>query len=393
MKNKKWVAVVAGSAALLWIMYLLVGNRSSLPDGLIQATGRVEGDQVRVSTRLPGRVVSLARSEGDTVKEGDVLATLADIATESRQARAKAAVETANARVGEAKARLAAAKSRATALQIAIGIMQKELPVEIASAKAAVDAAEASIRSASGVEALQKSDVERNQKLRENNATSQADLDSSLRMLMLVQDYVNRCIKDKVKSESDVLLREFGQDRIRAKEAELAALSDAVGEAEAAHSAAVAALGEVEAAIVAANADVKDLSIVAPVSGVVTARMVNPGELVAATQPLFEIVDLQSLYLKVFLGGPDMGRIAVGSEARLYTDAFPEQPVAATVRAIASVAEFTPKDVATPDERVKLVYAVKIYLTENPEQRMKSGMPADAVIRWKDGAEWVKPTW
>jgi HlyD family secretion protein len=170
-------------------------------------------------------------------------------------------------------------------------------------------------------------------------------------------------------------------------------LQDAVAEAEAALVATAAAQKEAEVVLVAADADVKDLTIVAPVSGVVTSRAVNPGEQVAGGQLLFEIVDLNSLYLKVFLSGPDMGRISVGADSRLYTDAFPEKPVAATVRTIASNAEFTPKDVATPDERVKLVYAIKIYLTENPEQRVKPGMPADAVIRWKDGVEWIKPTW
>lgn len=77
--------------------------------------------------------------------------------------------------------------------------------------------------------------------------------------------------------------------------------------------------------------------------------------------------------------------------ARIHTDAFPDEPFEATVRYIASKAEFTPKEVQTPDERVKLIYAVRLYLTANPNHRLTPGLPADAVIRWKDGVAWSKP--
>ena len=60
---------------------------------------------------------------------------------------------------------------------------------------------------------------------------------------------------------------------------------------------------------------------------------------------------------------------------------------------IASRAEFTPKEVQTPDERVKLVYAVKLYLKSNPDHRLTPGLPADAVIRWREDAAWAKPRW
>ncbi len=72
-------------------------------------------------------------------------------------------------------------------------------------------------------------------------------------------------------------------------------------------------------------------------------------------------------------------------------DAYPGQPFDATVRYISSTAEFTPKEVQTPDERVKLVYTVKLYLDKNPQHRLTPGMPADAIIRWKSGVPWEKP--
>jgi len=136
-----------------------------------------------------------------------------------------------------------------------------------------------------------------------------------------------------------------------------------------------------------------DLTIHAPAKGMITTRIVNEGEVVAAGSPLFDIVDLDRLYLKVYVPQKQIGKVRLGLPARIYTDAFPDKPFPATVRYIASRAEFTPKEVQTPDERVKLVYAVKLYLTKNPDHRLTPGLPADTVIRWKEGVEWEKPHW
>ena len=125
----------------------------------------------------------------------------------------------------------------------------------------------------------------------------------------------------------------------------------------------------------------------------ITTRIVDIGEVIGAGSPLYDIVDLDRLYLKAYVPGVEIGKLRRGLIAQIYTDAFPEQPFPATVRYIASRAEFTPKEVQTPDERVKQVYAVKLYLDENPEHRLTPGMPADAVIRWKEGTPWAKPRW
>ena len=134
-----------------------------------------------------------------------------------------------------------------------------------------------------------------------------------------------------------------------------------------------------------------DLTIRASADGTITTRMVDVGEVVATGTPLFEIVDLDRLYLKVYVPEVQIGKVRLGLPARIYTDAFPDQPFDATVRYIASKAEFTPKEVQTPDERVKLIYAVKLYLATNPDHKLTPGLPADAIIRWKDDVAWAKP--
>ena len=175
---------------------------------------------------------------------------------------------------------------------------------------------------------------------------------------------------------------------------------DAILALEAKHAKAVAHIDECQARQAAAEATLSeaqstldDLTITAPSRGTIVARFVDQGEVVTAGSPLFDLVNLDRLYLQVYVPETQIGRLRLGLPAKIYTDAFPDAPFDATVRYIASEAEFTPKEVQTKDERVKLVYAVRLYLEANPDHRLTPGLPADAVIRWKEETPWAKPRW
>jgi HlyD family secretion protein len=173
------------------------------------------------------------------------------------------------------------------------------------------------------------------------------------------------------------------------REAEQAELGTKVGHDQLAS--AEAQLGRAQAQLSEAQSVQTDLTIRAPGAGTITTRMADAGEVVAAGAVLFMLVDLDRLYLKVYVPEGLIGKLRLGLPARIYIDAFPDQPFAAELRHIAAQAEFTPKEVQTPDERVKLVYAAKLYLTANPEHRLTPGQPADAVIRWKEDVPWMPP--
>ena len=171
----------------------------------------------------------------------------------------------------------------------------------------------------------------------------------------------------------------MGWDRVKTKESQVSALE--------------AQLKQAQAALAETQSVLEDLTIYAPATGMITTRIVDTGEVIVAGSPLFDIVDLDRLYLKCYVPEKQIGKLRLGLPARIYTDAFPDTPFSATVRYISSTAEFTPKEVQTPDERVKLVYAVKLYLDANPEHRLTPGLPADAVIRWQEDTPWAKPRW
>ena len=183
--------------------------------------------------------------------------------------------------------------------------------------------------------------------------------------------------------QAEKLLEEahLGQMQLKVREDELKAVAAQADQSR-------AALSEIESILA-------DLTVRAPVDGVITTKIINPGEVVVPGSPLFSFVNLDQLFIKVYVPEKEIGKLKLklNLNARIYIDAMPDTPFAGVLTFIASKAEFTPKEVPTPDERVKLVYAIKISLSGNPEHRLTPGLPADAVIRWKDGVDWAKPVW
>jgi HlyD family secretion protein len=120
---------------------------------------------------------------------------------------------------------------------------------------------------------------------------------------------------------------------------------------------------------------IADATITSPVAGLVTEKIAEPGELLAAGAPILVVTDLAKPWLTVYVAEPDLGKIKLGAPAEVMTDGGEHRQGKVTF--IASQAEFTPKNVQTRDERVKLVYRVKIGL-DNADGLFKPGMPAEA---------------
>jgi len=152
-----------------------------------------------------------------------------------------------------------------------------------------------------------------------------------------------------------------------------------------------AALREAKASLAEQQRYLDEMTVRAPTTGTVLVRTIERGEWVQPGTPLFSMVDLNQLYLKIYVPEPDIGKVVHDQPARVHVDAFPDRFFPARVSKIASEAEFTPKNVETREERVKLVFAVELALDENPGGVLKPGMPADAVVRLEDGPDWITP--
>ncbi len=367
MKRVPTYGIVVVGAALLGGAILFGLTRwvwnSPLPEGLIQANGRIEGDHVTVSSKFPGRIVRMFVREGDEVHSGDLLLQLDDTQVQAKTEQARHAWEAIEARVQAAHADLA--------------VLNLDVPLGVERAEAQVAKAQAGLDKAVVVEREARSDAERfNELAAKDQASIQQRDQARLRWEVAMREIATQRAA-LVQADKERAQAELGWQRIRAQEAAVEALERERDRAE-------AALQEMQSVL-------DDLTIKAPGSGTLTTRMADVGEVVAAGAPLFELVDLDRLYLKVYVPEVQIGKVRLDLPAKIHIDAFPDQPVDARVRYIASKAEFTPKEVQTPDERVKLIYAVKLYLERNPDHRLTPGLPADAVIRWREDVPWATP--
>lgn len=148
--------------------------------------------------------------------------------------------------------------------------------------------------------------------------------------------------------------------------------------------AAVAAQVEVaRAAQLALEVQLDKLTLRAPISGLVLERPVHVGELALPGAPLMTLADLDNLNLTVYVPEAQLGEVQIGQPVSVTVDAYPDRAFMGTVTFVASEAEFTPKNVQTREERVNMVFAVKVSLP-NPDHALKPGMPADAVLLTDD---------
>ena len=354
--------VLAGSAVTAWWFW---GRQKPLPEGLIQANGRIEGDHYTVASKVAGRIVRLLAHEGDWVRTGQTLIKLDDVQIRARVEQARAAAK--------------ASKAQLKAARTDLFTLKKTVPLEIDTATSGVVHAQA-VLAATKVKLEQAGrDARRYGTLVKTYSVSrQKSEHADLELRVAKEDHaVARAALTRAKRQ--LAEADLGWDRIKTRESRVSAME--------------AQLKQAQAALIEAQSVLEDLTICAPATGMITTRIVDTGEVIVAGSPLFDIVDLDRLYLKCYVPEKQIGKLRLGLPARIYTDAFPDTPFPATVRYISSTAEFTPKEVQTPDERVKLIYAVKLYLDANPKHRLTPGLPADAVIRWQEDTPWAKPRW
>jgi HlyD family secretion protein len=136
-------------------------------------------------------------------------------------------------------------------------------------------------------------------------------------------------------------------------------------------------VAQAQAALERVNAALDQAVIRAPFAGRVTVRHREPGETVGAGAPVVTLADHADRWVRIYIRGDDVGRLALGQAAEITADAFPDRRYRGEVVYISDEAEFTPRTVQTTEERVKLVYRVKVRITGDDGFDLKPGLPAD----------------
>ena len=162
---------------------------------------------------------------------------------------------------------------------------------------------------------------------------------------------------------------------------------------------AIAQRDQADAAIKSAQADVErlesilhDLILVSPRTGRVQYQLARNGEVVAAGGKILTILDLQDVYMTVFLPAATVGKLEIGGEARIILDPVPQYVIPASVSFVAADAQFTPKTVETADEREKLMFRVKLKLDvevlKQYSRRVKTGVRGLGIVRTNAATAW-----
>ncbi len=326
---KRAIVILAMLAALIAAVvysYPRLTKKSEAKDQLT-LSGNIEAHESLISFKVQGRIVDLPVEEGQSVHPGTLLARLDDA-----DYRQKVRIDDASVRVRESDLALALAGTRKQ---------------EINASQQAVLAAQADLQQ-------RNLDYDRAQRLFRKDAISAQDRDQAGTALKLSQaafEAAQQRYREAVEGsrKEDIAIARAGVDQARANRG-------------------------------LSRVNLGYTQLHAPSGGVITVRQAELGEVVVPGTPVVTLADLDHIWLRAYVAETDLGRIHWGQDATITTDTYPGKQYHGRVSFISSTAEFTPKSVQTYQERVSLVYRIKIDI-DNASHELKPGMPADAHIR------------
>lgn len=361
-KKKLALGVIVGLLVLALGASLLHRWWYAFPEGLLVASGRIEGDETVIAPKIAGKLIGVYKDKGDPVEPGEILARL-----DSEQITAQLQRAQEQADYWQKKGELARTDLEYT---------KHNVQATIADREAQVGAAAARVQEANAVLVKNRLDYHRYRALFSRKVIPKRQLDQVTSAYQASE------------ASYQASMKELARARAQLQQARL--LLKTVTMKQEAYEAAQASFKAAQAAVREAQANLNDTYIFGPSRGTILTKEVEPGEVVNPGTPLFTMVNMDKLFLKVYINEPDIGKIRLGQEARIYVDAFPDRAFKAQVSRVAPRAEFTPKYVETRAERVKLVFAVELR-AKNPEGYLKPGMPGDGVIRVREGVPWQRP--
>lgn len=321
------MAAVVGVVTVAAILWRIGPWSDDTYDGTVVASGTIDATEVEVAFRMSGILQSRPVDEGSVVRMGEVLAELDPREMAARVHRARATEQAALARLKD--------------------LERGYRPEEIAEARAQVELARVSRE-------FLEEEAKRSVALHETGALSRQRRDKDVTAAAVAREE-HRAAQERLR----LLQAGYRAETVNAARAEFE---------------------RAQAELAAALVDLEDLQARSTIAGTVTRKHAEPGETVAAGRPVLTVTDLAQSWVRVYIPEQEIGKVRLGAPAAIRIDTFPEREFVGRVSYVASEAEFTPKNVQTQEERVKLVFAVNV-TADNPAGVLKPGMPADVYIR------------
>jgi multidrug resistance efflux pump len=419
------VALVGLAAAGIWVLH-----RRGPGEGGLAVTGTIEAREVDLSPKTAARITAIPVEEGSRVRRGDLVVQLDDAELRAEVARLEGALGVARAQLRDLlagarreelnEARAQVARAEAQLADLRAGARPEELQQArqvVAQAEARlrdllagarpqeVEQARSAVASAEATRIWTEREFQRLSRLHEQGLVAAADRDRAWQAFEVARmqertarealglvlagpraEQVEAARAEVRQGRERLRLLEAGPrvDQVEAARAEVQVMRERLALLEAGPrpgqvDAARAQVVQAEGALAQSRARLADLRLDAPMDGVVLRKNLEPGATAGPGAAIVTLVDPSDLWLRAYVAETDLGRVRVGQAARITVDAFPGRSFEGRVTEIASRAEFTPRNVQTPKERVNLVFRVKIVILE-PDGRLKPGMPADAVL-------------
>ena len=394
----------------LLLVVLLAGCASVQAEGPLTASGFIEGEEVMVAPETSGRIAEMVVDRGDTVQADDVLVRLDDAVLQTQRLEAEAGLAAARANLarvlaGPRSEEVAAARAALTqaeaqrdgAAQAVINASETisnplALNAEISAARTQVRLAEQKVEMAEAdlaemelkhnVYAEKGGDTERvwDLQLQASQAAlaqAQAELKGAQQYYYAQLDVRSNPLTLEAELHGAEMQHDLAEAQVAAAQAALDELEAGPTEEEIAM--AEAQVRQAEAAVRLIDAQISKLTLTAPMDGIVTSRGAQTGETAMAGASLLTIANLDQVTLVIYVPENHVGQVQLGQEVEVRVDSFPERAFVGHVANIAGEAEFTPRNVQTQEERVNLVFAVKVRIP-NSDYALKPGMPADATL-------------
>ena len=320
-------------------LLLLAACSEPPPSNTLRVSGHVEATETRLAPDAGGRILTFTIREGDRVQVGQQVLTLDQRDVELALDRARADRQQADANL-----RLVLAGAR---------------PEDIRQAESQVTAAQADVSASQAELAAAEQDLQRFETLLTSNSGSRKQRDDAATRRDVAKDRLAAA-----------------ESRVRVAQQALARLQSGARKEEI--DVARARVAAADAQIATFDKSLADTIFASPVSGVVTEKLVEAGEVIAPRTPVAVVANLDEAWADVFVPEPAVPRLRLGQPAQLFTDAG-GAPIGGTVSYISPKAEFTPRNVQTADERSKLVYRIRIAV-DNTAGVLKQGMPVEAEL-------------
>lgn len=378
------VALVVG-AILVWRAFLAMRT----PENILTLSGRIEGDDSAIASKVTGKILEVRFREGDFVEAGETIAILDDAQVRAREDQARAGLENEEASAKAAREQIAVLEEQLRQNQLQTEQAKVDAEGRVKQAEANVAAAEADLAQQEAAYQIAEFDRDAYEKLARTGAVSERQGKQAVSTAKQ-QAAAVAAAKRRVEAERGSLkiakatlvnppIREAGTTSVRQQ----------IAQQRAEVASALAKADQARAQLQEAQANRQDLTIIAPFSGTITTRAAEPGEVINPGTALVTLLDLRKVYLRGFVPEGQIGKVRLGQQARVYLDSAPDQPLHAYVSRIDPEATFTPENTYFRDERVKQVVGVKLLLNEGAGFA-KPGMPADGEIlvqgeEWPDG--------